>query len=80
MANLLFRVDSIIPDVTQYKKYGMRLFPDDLYLEIEVNDKEVMQDGQDTIITEQGMADVLTKLGAISSKAERQYALTINER
>jgi len=76
-----FVVESIVPDRTEYKKYMPSYVPDErVILEIEVDDKEVTRDADCIIITEQGMADVLEKLVAISSKAEKQYGLNISNR
>lgn len=70
------KVKSIMPDRTNYKKYGTMYEPEDLTLELEIPESEVRKDGNENIISVKGMACLLQELASIPDTAEDNYLKT----
>jgi len=74
------RVDYIRPDDTEWKVVGAQYRPNELFVEVEVPDKEVIRKDNDcTVLTKAGLADVISQLLVISAGAKDKYLKEMNK-
>lgn len=73
MTKIDLKVESLMPDPTNYKVMSVKYAPDDLIVEVEIPDEEVREDGMLTILTEKGITLLMTKLAQLANDANDNY-------
>lgn len=74
------KIKSIMPDRTTYKKYGIEYAPNNLYLCLDIPDKEVMfdngldDDGVGTyVVTEAGLKQIVSRLADLVEEIDTEH-------
>ena len=64
------KIESLMPDRTNYKQYSTKYAPNELYVETEVPDEEAHEYTERTILTERGLQILIGKLADIADDVE----------
>ena len=67
------RIKSLNPDRTNYKKYGLMCEPENLVVELEIEDKEVVLDNGVYYVSEAGLKAIVGRLADIVDEIDEAY-------
>lgn len=59
MSTVLFKLDHIIADRTEYKKYIAQLSGENIYVQVDLDDKEVNRTKDKVVLTTKGLTAVM---------------------
>lgn len=76
MTKIDLKVESLMPDPTNYKVMSVKYAPEDLIVEVEIPDEEVIENIDKVVLTEKGITLLMTKLAQLANDANENYLHT----
>jgi hypothetical protein len=74
------KVKSMMPDRTQYKRYGIMYEPENVWVKIDIDDKEVLNSDVDgTTLTTAGLKLLVGKLANLCDEIDAEHIKTYNK-
>jgi len=71
--NIAVKIESLMPDRTNYKQYSTKYAPDNLYVDVEIPDEEVREVENQTILTERGLQILIGTLADVADDVEIEH-------
>lgn len=74
------KIKRLMPDRSNYKKYGVEYEPESLYLSLNISEKEVVQEGNSYFVTEAGLKQIVSRLADIVDEIETEHLKQIQKK